>query len=43
MPELYSRQPEFTYSLCGRFTKHLGMIQKKKKKAELIYIISHEN
>ena len=28
MPELHLKQPGFTYSACGPFTKHCGRIQK---------------
>ena len=28
MPEMYLRQPRFTYSACGPFTKHKQRIQK---------------
>ena len=28
MPELHLRQPGFTYSACGPFTKHRTRIQK---------------
>ena len=31
MPELYLRQPEFTYSACGPFTKQLGRIQEVQR------------
>ena len=31
MPELHLRQPGFTYSACGPFTKHHKRIQKIKK------------
>ena len=27
MPKLHSRQPGFTYSTCGPFTKHFKRIQ----------------
>ena len=29
MPELYLKQPGFTYSACGPFTKHRERIKKK--------------
>ena len=29
MPEIHLRQPQFTYSACGPFTKHEQRIQKK--------------
>ena len=28
MPEMHFKQPEFTYSVCGAFTKHCERIQK---------------
>ena len=28
MPEMYLRQPGFTYSVCGPFTKNKGRIEK---------------
>ena len=28
MPEMHIRQPEFTYSACGPFTKHKQRIEK---------------
>ena len=28
MPEIYLRQPQFTYSACGPFTRHEERIQK---------------
>ena len=31
MPEMYLRQPEFTYSACGPFTKSKKRIQKFKQ------------
>ena len=38
MPELHLKQPEFTYSACGPFTKNKEQIQKvKKKDASYIY------
>ena len=30
MPELHLKQPGFTYSACGPFTKHRERIKKKK-------------
>ena len=30
MPEMHLRQPQFTYSACGPFTKHKQRIQKFK-------------
>ena len=30
MPEMHLKQPEFTYSACGLFSKHCVRIQKFK-------------
>ena len=35
MPELHLRQPEFTYSACGQFTKHLDRIQSFERAYEI--------
>ena len=32
MPEMHLKQPGFTYSACGPFTKNKERIQKLKKK-----------
>ena len=32
MPEMHLKQPEFTYSACGTFTKNKERIKKFKKK-----------
>ena len=39
MPEMYLRQPQFTYSACGPFTKNKERIQKFKETGDsrLIY------
>ena len=31
MPEMHLKQPQFTYSVCGPFTKHKQRIQKFKE------------
>ena len=31
MPEMHLRQPQFTYSACGPFTKHKQRIKSLKK------------
>ena len=31
MPEIHLRQPQFTYSACGSFTRHEERIQKFKE------------
>ena len=35
MPEMHLRQPEFTYSACGPFTKSKEIIKKLIKKLEV--------
>ena len=38
MPEMHLRQPQFTYSACGLFTKNKVIIQKFKETGETKYI-----
>ena len=38
MPEMHSRQPVFTYSACGPFTKNKKRIQKHKSRKFKIYL-----
>ena len=40
MPEIHLRQPQFTYSACGPFTKHEQSMNKGLKKLviQTIYI-----
>ena len=38
MPEMHLRQPQFTYSACGPFTKHKQRIQKFKETGYKLYI-----
>ena len=38
MPEMHLKQPGFTYSACGRFTKNKQRIQKLKKIGDTSYI-----
>ena len=38
MPEMYLRQPGFTYSACGPFTKTQERIKKIKETGDLRYI-----
>ena len=38
MPEMHLRQPGFTYSACGPFTKNRERIQKFKEKGDSRYI-----
>ena len=38
MPEMYLKQPGFTYSACGPFTKNKERIQKFKETGDTNYI-----
>ena len=42
MPVLHLRQPGFSYSTCGPFTKHYERIQKFKNTGNLNYIYKKE-
>ena len=42
MPEMHLRQPQFTYSACGPFTKHKQRIQKFKENGDTNYIYKNE-
>ena len=42
MPEMHLRQPGFTYSACGPFTKNKGRIQKFKQPGDSRYIYKSE-
>ena len=42
MPEMHLRQPQFTYSACGPFTKHKQRIQKFKETGDTNYINKNE-
>ena len=42
MPEVHLRQPQFTYSDCGPFTKHEQRIQKFKETGDTNYIYMNE-
>ena len=42
MPEIHLRQPQFTYSACGPFTKHEQRIQKCKETGDTNYIYKNE-
>ena len=42
MPEIHLRQPQFTYSACGPFTKHEQRIQKFKETGDTNYIYMDE-
>ena len=42
LPEIHLRQPQFTYSDCGPFTKHEQRIQKFKEIDDTNYIHMNE-
>ena len=42
MPEMHLKQPGFTYSACGPFTKHKERIQKFKETGDVRYIYRNE-
>ena len=42
MLEMHLRQPQFTYSACGPFTKHKQRIQKFKETRDTNYIYKNE-
>ena len=42
MPEMHLKQPGFTYSACGPFTKHKERIQKFKETGDTQYIYRNE-
>ena len=42
MPEMHLRQPQFTYSACGPFTKQKERIQKFKETGDTNYIYKNE-
>ena len=42
MPEMHLKQPRFTYSACGPFTKNKERIQKIKETGDASYIYKHE-
>ena len=42
MPEMHLRQPQFTYSACGSFTKHKQRIKKFKETGDTNYIYKNE-
>ena len=42
MPEMHLKQPGFTYSACGPFTKNKGRIKKCKEKGDTSYIYKNE-
>ena len=42
MPEIHLRQPQFTYSGCGPFTRHEERLQKFKKTGDTNYVYKNE-
>ena len=42
MPEMHWKQPRFTYSACGPFTKNKERIQKFKETGDTSYIYKNE-
>ena len=42
MPEMHLRQPQFSYSACGPFSKHKQRIQKFKETGDTNYIYKNE-
>ena len=42
MPEIHLRQPQFTYSVCGPFTKYEQRIQKFKETGDTNYVYKNE-
>ena len=42
MPEMHLKQPGFTYSACGPFTKHKQIIQKFMQTGDTNYIYRNE-
>ena len=42
MPKMHLRQPQFTYSACGPFTKNKERIEKFKETGDTKYIYRNE-
>ena len=42
MPEMHSKQPRFTYSACGPFTKHKESIEKFMQTGNKDFIYKNE-
>ena len=42
MPEIHLKQPRFTYSACGTFTKNKDRVQKFKETGDTDYIKKQE-
>ena len=43
MPEIHLRQPQFTYSACGPFTKHEQRVQKFRETGNTNYLYKNES
>ena len=42
MPEMHLRQPQFTYSACGPFTKHKDRIKKFNQTGDSAYVYNKD-
>ena len=42
MPEIHLRQPQFTYSSCGPFTRYEERIQKFKETGDTNYVFKND-
>ena len=42
MPEIHLRQPQYTYSACGPFTRHEEIIQKFKETGDTNFVFKNE-
>ena len=42
MPEMHLKQPGFTYSACGQFTKNNERVQRFKETGDTSYIYKNE-
>ena len=42
MPQLHLKEPGFTHSACGQFTKHHERIQKFRETGNLKHLYKHE-
>ena len=42
MPEMHLKQPGFTYSACGRFTRNKERILKVKERGDTSYFYKNE-
>ena len=43
MPESHFKQPRFTYSACGAFTKHRERIKKFRETCNVKHLYRNEN